>query len=114
MGRKSRSETKQDEVAEIDPENGIVVDEDGDADNDVAGDVRTDADPDADADADADSDNVGDVSVEINVEDLIAQIESAEGKGMSPGNARRKLEDYLEERRTSRDIMDFEDYELDD
>jgi hypothetical protein len=106
MGRKSRIETEQDEVAGIDPANGTVVDEDSDADSDVTSDV--------DADADAESDNVGDVSVEINVEDLIAQIESAERKGMSPGSARRKLEDYLEERRTSRDIMDFEDYELDD
>ena len=106
MGRKSRIQTEQDEVAEIDSESGSVADEDSGTDNEVASDV--------DADVDVDSDNVGDVSVEINVEDLIAQIESAERKGMSPGSARRKLEDYLEQRRTSRDIMDFEDYELDD
>ena len=104
MGRKSRIETRQDQVAEIDPESVTVVDEDGDADSQVTSEV----------DADTESDNVGDVSVEINVEDLIAQIESAAREGLSPGSARRKLEDYLEERRTSRDIMDFDDYELDD
>jgi hypothetical protein len=106
MGRKSRIGTGQEQRPEVDSEGGTAVDEASGADDDVTSEV--------DADADADSDNVGDVSVEINVEDLIAQIESAECKGLSPGGARRKLEDYLEERRTSQDIMDFEDYDLDD
>lgn len=106
MGRKSRIKSGQDEASDIDAEGGSAVDTDTDDDSDD--DVATEVD------ADADPENVGDVSVEINVEDLIAQIESAERKGMSPGSARRKLEDYLEERRTSRDIMDFEDYDLDD
>jgi len=108
MGRKPRIKTRPDEPVVTDPEDDTVVDEgvDADADADAVEDVAAEVDP--------DSDNVGDVSVEINVEALIAQIELAERKGESPGHARRKLEDYLEERRTSRDIMDFEDYELDD
>jgi len=78
-----------------------------------------DEDDDLDADdtgsdeIDVDSDNIGDVSIEINVEDLIARIEKDE-KSTPPACARRKLEDYLEAKRISENIMDFEDYDLDD
>jgi hypothetical protein len=70
-----------------------------------------DAEPSAAA---APTDNVGDISVEVNVEDLIAQIES-ESKAAAPdGSARRKIEDILEEKRVAREIMDLEDFDIDD
>lgn len=61
------------------------------------------------------SDNVGDLSIEVNVEDLIARLE-AESKGGAPSSssARRKIEDILEEKRIAREIMDIEDLDIDD
>jgi len=59
------------------------------------------------------TDNVGEQSVEINVQDLLAQLEAESGRGGSgPGCARRKLEDYLEEKRIARDIQDMEDFDI--
>lgn len=61
------------------------------------------------------SDNVGDISVEVNVEDLIAQIESdAKTNAMADGTARRKIEDILEEKRIAKEIMDLDDFDIDD
>ncbi len=61
------------------------------------------------------TDNVGDISVEVNVEDLIAQIESESKGGPVPdGLARRKIEDILEEKRVAREIMDLDDFDIDD
>jgi hypothetical protein len=61
------------------------------------------------------TDNVGDISVEVNVEDLIAQIESESKGGTAPdGSARRKIEDILEEKRVAREIMDLEDFDIDE
>ncbi len=63
----------------------------------------------------ATTDNVGDISVEVNVEDLIAQIESeSKGNAMADGLARRKIEDILEEKRIAREIMDLDDFDIDD
>jgi translation elongation factor EF-Tu-like GTPase len=61
------------------------------------------------------TDNVGDISVEVNVEELIAQLET-EGKAtpIANGQARRKIEDILEEKRVAREIMDIDDYDIED
>lgn len=61
------------------------------------------------------TDNVGDISVEVNVEELIAQLET-EGKAttVTNGQARRKIEDILEEKRIAREIMDIDDYDIED
>lgn len=63
------------------------------------------------------TDNVGDISVEVNVEDLIAELE-AESKGDAAAAAgkpaRRRIEDILEEKRLSRDIMDLEDFDVEE
>ncbi len=92
---------------------------------------RPEADPDAEAEADRDldegeteassgrtnsaTDNVGDISIEVNVEDLIAQIESESKSGPAPdGSARRKIEDILENKRVAREIMDFDDFDISD
>lgn len=65
------------------------------------------------AEAVSPTDNVGDISVEVNVEELIATLET-EGKGgpVPSGTARRKIEDILEEKRIAREIMDIEDYDI--
>lgn len=73
------------------------------------------ADDDLEADA-AITDNVGEQSIEINVENLIAEIE-AESRQVTPPDvrcARRKLEDYLERKRIAQEIEDFEDFEVED
>lgn len=58
------------------------------------------------------SDNIGEQSVEINVENLIAELEAESHRGRKPEVhcARQKLEDYLERKRTARDLEDFEDW----
>lgn len=94
MARKSSSVPDKPPAAEADPE---VEDQETEAAPPVAA-----------------TDNVGDISVEVNVEDLIAQIES-ESKGAAPdGSARRKIEDILEEKRIAKEIMDLEDFDIDD
>lgn len=62
------------------------------------------------------SDNIGEQSVEINVENLIAELEAESHRGRKPDVhcARRKLEDYLERKRVAHDIVDFEDFEIED
>lgn len=67
------------------------------------------------APAAAPTDNVGDISVEVNVEDLIAQIEAESKGGAAPsGSARRKIEDILEEKRIAKEVMDLEDFDIED
>jgi len=62
------------------------------------------------------TDNVGEVSIEINVESLIAELEAESQHGKAPDVqcARRKLEDYLERKRIAQDLEDFEDFEVGD
>ena len=60
------------------------------------------------------TDNIGDPSVEINVEELIHELE-AQGLASKLGKeveTRRRLEELMERRRASRDLEDFEDYEI--
>jgi len=58
--------------------------------------------------------NVGETSVEINIEELIAELEL---EGMctqqSESNARKKLEDILEQRRIARELEDMDKFEID-
>ena len=73
-----------------------------------------DDDPFLDDVDDADTDNVGDASVEINVEDLLAEISADESPDAArPSSARRRLEDMLEEKRVSRDLADYDDFDAD-
>ena len=84
------------------------VDEVNDVDDDDVEESNTDFD------ATLATDNVGEVSVEINVEDLIAEFES-DPSDSDRGNghcARKRLEEILEEKRVHRDLMDMEDYEI--
>ncbi len=62
------------------------------------------------------TDNVGEQSIEINVENLIAELEAESQQG-APADvrcARRKLEDYLERKRVAQDIEDFDDFAVED
>lgn len=59
------------------------------------------------------TDNVGEQSVEINVQELLAQLEAEGGKGVNGiGCARRKLEDYFEEKRIARELQDMDDFDI--
>ena len=63
----------------------------------------------------ADTDNVGDASVEINLDDLVAEVE-AEGlstKHFHGSVSRRRLEELLEAKRMSREMSDFDDFDFD-
>lgn len=65
--------------------------------------------------ADELSDGLGEQTAEVNVEGLIAELES-ESRRSNRSNvlsAKRKLEEYLEELRLSRAIEDFEDSDID-
>lgn len=91
---------------------------DADKDTDFDEGTMTDIDPDlnsTDETADeASTDNVGETSVEINVEDLIAEIE-AESSEQADGRSsasRKRLDEILEEKRAARELEDFEDLEF--
>ena len=64
--------------------------------------------------AEKDTDNVGDASVELNVEQLISELE-ADGLVMACAaehGAKRRLEELMEQRRSRKDLEDFDDYDL--
>ena len=62
------------------------------------------------------SSNVGDASVEINVDDLIAELEADAGMQhpSDEQNSRKRLEVILEERRTARELEELDDFALDE
>lgn len=59
--------------------------------------------------------NVGETSVEINVEELIAELEA--DRGVSADNSeedpRKRLEKILEERRAARELEEIDEFALD-
>ena len=62
----------------------------------------------------AGTDNVGDPSVEINVEELINELE-AEGVSDAPESeqaAKKRFEEHMEQKRHSRELEDFDDYDV--
>lgn len=61
------------------------------------------------------SDNVGDVSVEINVEQLIAELEASEDSAAArKKEVRRRLEEIREQRETKRDLEDTFSFDFTD
>ena len=62
----------------------------------------------------ASTSNVGETSVEINIEELIAELEF-EGMCTQPpeSSARKKLEDVLEQRRIAQELEDMDKFEID-
>jgi len=77
--------------------------ESDDIDNDVA-----------DVDDDDDSGNVGDPSVEINVESLIHELEADGLVSLidKEKDARKRLEELMERKRSMRELEDFDDYKI--
>ena len=60
------------------------------------------------------SDNVGGSSVELDVEQLLAEVESEAPQGVDAnGRVRRRLEAIMERKRRHEALMDFDEYDLD-
>ncbi len=59
--------------------------------------------------------NVGETSVEIDVEELIAELEADTGTsaGSSETDPRKRIEKLLEERRAARELEEIDDFALD-
>ena len=61
------------------------------------------------------SDNVGDVSVEINVEELVAEIEASQGDDAhTKKEVRKRLEEIQEEKLASQELGDTFNIDLDE
>jgi hypothetical protein len=65
-------------------------------------------------DLDAPTANVGETSVEINVDELIAEIEADSGvsSGSNETDPRKRLEKLLEERRAARELEEIDEFAL--
>lgn len=60
-------------------------------------------------------DNVGDISVEINVEELVAKVEAGEGDSTEQElELRRKLDELEEQRRAEKELESTYNFNLDD
>ncbi len=82
-----------------------------DLDDDVEDD---DLDEDDDVE-DMDDDNVGDISVEINVEELVAKLEATDSDDVARRREiRRRLEELEEMRRANKDLDSTFNFDLDD
>jgi hypothetical protein len=89
----------------------IPVDE---LDDDIEDD-NVDEDDDVEDMDDDDDDNVGDISVEINVEELVAKLEATDSDDVARRRQiRRRLEELEEMRRESRDLDSTFNFDLDD
>ena len=85
-------------------------DETNDEDNAVA-----DAVADGDIVVDTDDDNVGDLSVEINVEELVANIESTDaGEIAKKAKLRKRLDKIREQQRQDDELDSTYNFNLDD
>ena len=91
----------------------IPVDE---LDDDIGDDDLDDDDLDDDDDIeDMDEDNVGDISVEINVEELVAKLEATDSDDVArKREIRRRLEELEETRRANQDLDSTFNFDLDD
>ena len=101
-------------------ESGYEKDPDDPA-NDLEDDVESEADSndgliaDDDGADDDDGDNVGDMSVEINVEELVAKIGSDDADEASrKREVRRRLEELQEQKRAARDLDSTYNFNFDD
>lgn len=62
----------------------------------------------------AESDNVGGSSVEIDAEQLLAEVEAEAAHGVdASGRVRKRLEAIMERKRRHEDLIDFDEYDLD-
>ncbi len=93
------------------PDDDDVLSEDDDVDLD-----EDDTDDDSsDYEPAKGSDNIGDVSVEINVEELIAELEgSADSSAARRKEVRRRLEEIREQREAMKELEDTFSFDLND
>jgi hypothetical protein len=82
----------------------VDLDDDLDSDEDIE---------DISAADDLDDDNIGDLSVEINVEELVAKIEDGEAS-QHHKEVRRRLEEIAEQRRFEKELDSTFNFNLDD
>jgi hypothetical protein len=88
-----------------DPED---IDEDFESDEESDGEVYSDDD-------EEDVDNVGDISVEINVEELVAKLARTDSEDIvRRREIRRRLEELREQREAERDLDSTFNFNLDD
>ena len=89
----------------------VIDDDEDDVDDDTSDDTVVIA---ADDDDD-DSDNVGDLSVELNIEDLVAKLEATDSEDISRRRQiKRRLEELREERESMRDLDSTYNFNFDD
>jgi predicted FMN-binding regulatory protein PaiB len=80
---------------------------------DVEGDVESDAEDTIVFSNAKNSDNVGDVSVEINVEELIAEFESSQNaEAARKKEIRRRLEEIREQRQAMKELEDTFSFDM--
>ena len=84
--------------------NGEIIDDE------ELDDVAEDIEP-----VDDNIDNVGDISVEINVDELVAKIEEDDGdEAMRKKEVHRRMEELIEQRKTEKDLDSTFNFNLDD
>ena len=92
------------------PEDIDDDDEEVDDDTDTSDDTVVIADDDDD-----DNDNVGDLSVELNIEDLVAKLEQTDSEDIARRRQiKRRLEELREERDAMRDLDSTYNFNFDD
>ncbi len=95
-----------------DIKDGIPVDE---LDEDIEDIEDEDLDDDDDAEDIDDDDNIGDISVEINVEELVAKLEATDSDDVArKREIRRRLDELEEMRRNNEDLDSTFNFNLDD
>lgn len=100
-GGREQARTAVPPVGDADPDAGVVDEIEEEAPAKASGKAAT-------------TDNVGEQSVEINVEELIANLE-AESRQRKPAencSGRRRLEDFLEQKRIARELQDMDDFDV--
>lgn len=97
-------------------ENGYQENDYEEASKDLEDNVESQADSEDVVVADDDgNDNVGDMSVEINVEELVAKIESDDASETArKREVRRRLEELEEKQRTAKELDSTYNFNLDD
>lgn len=91
------------------------IDDDEDSVDDGAGSSDEDTVIIADDDDDDDNDNVGDLSVELNIEDLVAKLEATDSEDVArQRQIKRRLEELREERDALKDLDSTYNFNFDD
>ncbi len=100
LQRKQAISMNQEENKELDPSDDLVDDEE---DNEELTETQI-----------LTNNNLSDDSVEINVEQLVADIESVQAGDDDASDARRRLESILEEKKLMKAMRDLDDFDFDE